>query len=180
MLNLALAITAFEAVSRPASCQLLLRRCASFRASLPPRMSADKSVTGTIYSAGADRPTVQLFTKSGCTLCDVAKEVLAGANATSPHTLEAVDITDAEHAQWWDRYKYDIPVLHVNQAYWAKHRCARPRPRAPSAWRVRGRSSRRRITLEDTLEALAEAEAGSFAARRGQPDAARMERRSSE
>ena len=30
------------------------------------------------------------------------------------HALDAVDITDPEHQEWWDRYKYDIPVLHVN------------------------------------------------------------------
>ena len=154
MLNLALAITAFEAASRPASCQLLLRRCASFRASLPPRMSADKSVTGTIYSAGADRPTVQLFTKAGCTLCDVAKEVLAGANAASPHTLEAVDITDEANSAWWGKYKYDIPVLHVDGKYWAKHR----------------------ISLEDSLEALKQASDDEFEARKGEPDAERLER----
>ena len=80
----------------------------------------------------------------------IQKEVLAGANAASPHTLEAVDITDAEHAQWWDRYKYDIPVLHVNQAYWAKHRrAAQPlAPRRPSAFdaapRATGSRSRTR------------------------------------
>jgi len=54
------------------------------------------SVSGTVYSAGDDAPTVQLFTKAGCTLCDVAKGVLASASAEAPHTLEAVDITDED------------------------------------------------------------------------------------
>ena len=54
------------------------------------------SVSGTVYSAGDDAPTVQLFTKAGCTLCDVAKGVLASASAEQPHTLEAVDITDED------------------------------------------------------------------------------------
>ena len=86
-------------------------------------MCSGESVTGTVYAADADRPTVQLFTKAGCTLCDVAKEVLAGVRPDRPHTLEAIDITDPEHSNWWGKYKYDIPVLHINGMYWAKHRC---------------------------------------------------------
>ena len=81
------------------------------------------SVTGIIYDAQtAGSPTVSLFTKEGCTLCDKAVEVLRQAAETQPHTLRAVDITDAEHEQWWGRYKYDIPVLHIDDVYWAKHR----------------------------------------------------------
>lgn len=80
------------------------------------------SVSGVIYEAPSDRPLVQLFTKRGCTLCDQAKDVLARAAMERPHTLEAVDITDPENMQYWDRYKYDIPVLSINGIYWAKHR----------------------------------------------------------
>ena len=119
------------------------------------RMCAPESVTGVVYSADADRPTVQLFTKAGCTLCDVAKGVLASASAESPHTLEAIDITDADKAEWWDKYKYDIPVLHINNVYWAKHR----------------------IQLDETLQALASAKDGSLSPSPGEPDAARLERK---
>lgn len=147
-----------QGLARPAA-GLMLRGSAARRLVAARMMSGDaggggESVTGVVYSAGAERPTVQLFTKAGCTLCDVAKGVLADAAIARPHTLEAVDITDAEHAEWWDKYKYDIPVLHIDNAYWAKHR----------------------ITLDETLEALDEAEQGTFAPRRGQPDAARLER----
>ena len=119
------------------------------------RLLADGSVSGVVYSAPEERPTVRLFTKAGCTLCDVAKGVLADAAAERPHTLEAVDITDPEHAAWWDKYKYDIPVLHIDGKYWAKHR----------------------ITLEASMEALAAAEEQRFEASVGEPDAARLERR---
>ena len=81
--------------------------------------SAD-SVSGIVYSAGDGQPTVELFTKAGCTLCDVAKGVLKSASAEQPHTLVAVDITDADKTEWWSKYKYDIPVLHINNIYWAK------------------------------------------------------------
>eukprot|EP00321_Phaeocystis_globosa_P009747 CAMPEP_0118825030 /NCGR_PEP_ID=MMETSP1162-20130426/11008_1 /TAXON_ID=33656 /ORGANISM="Phaeocystis Sp, Strain CCMP2710" /LENGTH=209 /DNA_ID=CAMNT_0006755681 /DNA_START=27 /DNA_END=656 /DNA_ORIENTATION=+ len=113
------------------------------------------SVSGTVYSAGDDAPTVQLFTKAGCTLCDVAKGVLASASAEQPHTLVAVDITDEDKTAWWDKYKYDIPVLHINNVYWAKHR----------------------IELDATLQALAAAKAGALEASKGEPDAGRMERK---
>ena len=76
-----------------------------------------------------------------CTLCDVAKEVLASAAEREPHTLQAVDITDADRQQWWRRYKYDIPVLHIDGKYWAKHK----------------------ITLDEAIGALGEARAGRCA-----------------
>ena len=154
-----LALVSLSEAFVPSRACLMLRSSAVRRLVVARMMSADaggggESVTGVVYSASAERPTVQLFTKAGCTLCDVAKGVLADATIARPHTLEAVDITDVDHAQWWDRYKYDIPVLHIDNTYWAKHR----------------------ITLDETLEALDEAEQGTFAPRRGEPDAGRLER----
>ncbi|EOD25917.1 hypothetical protein EMIHUDRAFT_237316 [Emiliania huxleyi CCMP1516] len=72
--------------------------------------------------ASADVPAVRLFTKEGCTLCDKVRDVLRGVTDRAPHSLEAVDITDEDHAQWLAKYKYDIPVLHLDGAYWTKHR----------------------------------------------------------
>jgi len=65
-----------------------------------------------------------------------------------------VDITDADKKQLWDRYKYDIPVLAIDGVYWTKHR----------------------VTEGDARAALAEATAGSFRERPGEPDASRLER----
>ena len=113
-----------------------------------------RSVSGVLYFARSDQPKVRLFTKAGCTLCDVAKDVLASAAAAQPHTLEAVDITDPEHAAWYDKYKYDIPVLHVDGKYWAKHR----------------------ITADAATEALTAARKQAFVESRGEPDASRLER----
>ena len=113
---------------------------------------AGKSVSGVLYSAPEDAPTVRLFTKAGCTLCDVAKGVLADAAAARPHTLEAVDITDPEHAAWYEKYKYDIPVLHIDGKYWAKHR----------------------ITIEESLDALQAASENSFEVQGGEPDSSTL------
>lgn len=120
----------------------LYHTCGRFQ--LLRRMS---SMTGVIYSGPPDKPVVRLFTKDGCTLCDQAKAVLSEAVSERPHTLESVDITDPEHTEWLDKYKYDIPVLHLNGMYWAKHR----------------------ITLEESLEALAAVESGVFESPWGEP-----------
>mmetsp|Transcript_28821 Transcript_28821/g.88155 ORF Transcript_28821/g.88155 Transcript_28821/m.88155 type:complete len:149 (-) Transcript_28821:65-511(-) len=80
-------------------------------------------VSGVAWAeADTSAPVVQLFTKEGCTLCDEAKAVLEACRSAAPHTLELVDIT--EDPALWDAYKYDIPVLHVDGSYWAKHRLA--------------------------------------------------------
>ena len=114
------------------------------------------SVSGVLYASSVPKaPLVKLYTKAGCTLCDVAKDVLASIQSQQPHSLEAVDITDPEHAEWWSKYKYDIPVLHIDGVYWAKHR----------------------ITVEQSIEALAAARDGPFEPQRGEPDAGRLERR---
>eukprot|EP00928_Gymnodinium_smaydae_P011497 TRINITY_DN14233_c0_g1_i2.p2 TRINITY_DN14233_c0_g1~~TRINITY_DN14233_c0_g1_i2.p2 ORF type:complete len:118 (+),score=22.77 TRINITY_DN14233_c0_g1_i2:33-356(+) len=79
-----------------------------------------KSVTGELYAAANDgAPVVKLFTK------------------------------DRDKRAWWDRYKYDIPVLHLNDAYWAKHR----------------------IEPEACAAGLAAARAGRFVAQPGEPNA---------
>ena len=61
------------------------------------------------YSCGrsARSPTVTLFTGAGCTLCDVAKEVLSAvADAAPPFELELVDInTELGHHA---KYKWDV------------------------------------------------------------------------
>jgi thiol-disulfide isomerase/thioredoxin len=88
------------------------------------------SVSGVIYDVENDNNdhdttiVVTLFTKEGCTLCDKVQDILQSLRSKYPHKLIAVDITDPIHKeQWYERYKYDIPVLHVNpNTYWAKHR----------------------------------------------------------
>lgn len=114
------------------------------------------SVTGSVYtSEDGDAPTVRLFTKEGCTLCDKVKDVLTTLQDELPHSLDAVDITDEENEFWHEKYKYDIPVLHVGEQYWTKHR----------------------ISEEEARDGLMEAISGSFSNRSGEPDAGEMERR---
>ena len=119
------------------------------------------SVTGSVYESGsAADPVVTLYTKEGCTLCDKAKDVLKALSAEHPHSLEAVDITDEDKEEWFDRYKYDIPVLHMDGVYWAKHRLS-------------DAEARDALTL-----ARERKDAGApFPESKGQPDASRLERK---
>mmetsp|Transcript_27609 Transcript_27609/g.57976 ORF Transcript_27609/g.57976 Transcript_27609/m.57976 type:complete len:187 (+) Transcript_27609:110-670(+) len=117
--------------------------------------NSGKSVTGPIYGDETDGiPQIKLFTKEGCTLCDKVKNVLESLRESHPHSLYAMDITDDDKQEWFSKYKYDIPVLHINDIYWTKHR----------------------LSEDDAIAAIEEASAGDFAMRSGEPDAGRLER----
>jgi len=116
-------------------------------------ISGHQSVTGPIYEQDSV-PTVKLFTKHGCTLCDKVKDVLESVREDQPHSLYAVDITDDDKQEWFSKYKYDIPVLHINDIYWTKHR----------------------LSMDDAIAGIDEASTGDFASRRGEPNASASER----
>ena len=126
------------------------------------------SVTGSVYEADNSKVVITLYTKEGCTLCDKVKDVLKQVQQDSEsevqvsHSLRQIDITDEDQQDSFDRYKYDIPVLHIgyttneeeDSVYWTKHR----------------------LTQDEAKEALAEATSGSFEPRQGRPNASAMER----
>ncbi|XP_018420560.1 PREDICTED: glutaredoxin-like protein C5orf63 homolog [Nanorana parkeri] len=65
------------------------------------------------------KPILTLFTKDPCPLCDEAKEALAPY--MDRFVLEQVDITLPDNSTWYDRYKYDIPVFHLNGQFLMMH-----------------------------------------------------------
>ncbi|KAL3941477.1 MAG: hypothetical protein SGBAC_004165 [Bacillariaceae sp.] len=85
---------------------------------------------------------------------DAHYDVLIQVKEEFPHNLEQIDITDPEHKQWFDKYKYDIPVLHMEAKFWIKHRMA----------------------VEEAREGIQEAKNGVFVERTGDPNAAAYER----
>jgi len=123
------------------------------------------SVTGPVYQDDEDDKNkngngnleVKLFTKQGCTLCVKVKDVLQELRSEVPHSLHQIDITDDCHSEWYAKYKYDIPVLHLNDRYWLKHR----------------------TTAEEARAGFLEARNGTFAVRTGEPNAEAMERKKS-
>ncbi|XP_053557605.1 glutaredoxin-like protein C5orf63 homolog [Bombina bombina] len=67
-----------------------------------------------------EKPVLTLFTKDPCPLCEEAKEILAPY--MHRFTFEQVDITLPENSAWYERYKYDIPVFHLNGRFLMMHR----------------------------------------------------------
>ncbi|XP_074851130.1 glutaredoxin-like protein C5orf63 homolog [Carettochelys insculpta] len=73
-----------------------------------------------LRAATTNIPVLTLFTKKLCPLCDEAKEELEPYK--NRFILQEVDITLPENSVWYDRYKYDIPVFHLNGQFLMKHR----------------------------------------------------------
>ncbi|KAM7375649.1 hypothetical protein PAMP_005440 [Pampus punctatissimus] len=55
-----------------------------------------------------------------CPLCDEAKEVLQPLRHR--FVFQQVDISRPENREWFDRYRWDIPVFHLNGQFVMKHR----------------------------------------------------------
>ncbi|XP_048384102.1 glutaredoxin-like protein C5orf63 homolog isoform X1 [Stegostoma tigrinum] len=68
---------------------------------------------------GKDLPILTFFTKDECILCEEAKEALIAYKHR--FILQEVDITLPENSIWFERYKYDIPVFHLNGQFLMKH-----------------------------------------------------------
>ncbi|XP_078531726.1 glutaredoxin-like protein C5orf63 homolog [Lissotriton helveticus] len=65
-------------------------------------------------------PVLTLFTKDPCPLCEEAKEELGPYKHR--FVLQEVDITLPENTDLYDRYKYDIPVFHLNGQFLMMHK----------------------------------------------------------
>lgn len=66
-------------------------------------------------------PTLTLFTKNPCSLCDVLKDELK-ARFAGRYRLVSVDIAATGNEAFYQLYKYDIPVLFIEGQYLCKHR----------------------------------------------------------
>ncbi|KAJ7335648.1 hypothetical protein JRQ81_013589 [Phrynocephalus forsythii] len=65
-------------------------------------------------------PVLTLFTKKPCPLCDEAKAVLEPYK--HKFILQEIDISLPHNSAWFEKYKYDIPVFHLNGQFLMKHR----------------------------------------------------------
>jgi glutaredoxin len=63
---------------------------------------------------------VVLYTKPGCGLCEEMKEQMLLANCGDLYTLEEVNIEN--DAELYARYRYEIPVLFINDVEAFRHR----------------------------------------------------------
>jgi glutaredoxin len=63
---------------------------------------------------------VTLYTRSGCHLCEEAKQEMRAANCANEYTLQEIDIeSDAELLR---RYQFDIPVIAIDGIEAFRHR----------------------------------------------------------
>lgn len=81
---------------------------------------AARSGSRSAWMSSCEIPTLTLYTKDNCSLCDDAKEVLK--KFPNKFELEEVDITSPENKEWFRRYRFDIPVFHFQGKYLMKHR----------------------------------------------------------
>lgn len=66
------------------------------------------------------KPKLTMYTKQQCQLCDeLVQELSPFMNRLQ---FEKVDITKPENREYFKRYRYDIPVLHINGEFLCMHR----------------------------------------------------------
>lgn len=57
---------------------------------------------------------ITFFTRPDCTLCRSALYVIERVRAKRPFLLEQIDISAEHHRKWFEVYRDDIPVVHLN------------------------------------------------------------------
>ncbi|XP_071537105.1 acetyl-CoA acetyltransferase, mitochondrial isoform X2 [Panulirus ornatus] len=72
------------------------------------------------HPKSSSKPTVTLFTKNPCPLCDVALEVLEPLK--EDFELVEVDITELGNEKWLTLYGSEIPVFYFEGQFLMKHR----------------------------------------------------------
>ena len=66
------------------------------------------------------KPHVVIYTRPDCHLCDEAKQAIQSAQCSDEYTFEEVNIeTDS---QLLESYRYDIPVIMINDVEAFRHR----------------------------------------------------------
>lgn len=65
-------------------------------------------------------PRLTFFTRDGCPLCTEARGVLERVRTRVDFDYEEVDIT--QDPEWFQEYKWDIPVVHIDGEFAFKHR----------------------------------------------------------
>lgn len=65
---------------------------------------------------------ISFFTKDDCSLCRAALYVVERVRNRIPFELEIIDIAATGNEAWFDAYKHDIPVIHINGVEHCRHR----------------------------------------------------------
>ncbi len=65
---------------------------------------------------------ITFFTRPDCSLCRGAWYVIQRVRKRIPFDLESINISLSEHKSWFDAYRNDIPVVHLNGEEIFRHR----------------------------------------------------------
>ena len=65
---------------------------------------------------------ITFFTKPECSLCDGAMFVIRRVRTQIPFEFESVDITAPGNEEWFEAYRNNIPVVHLNGQEIFRHR----------------------------------------------------------
>jgi glutaredoxin len=65
-------------------------------------------------------PTVTLYTRAGCCLCDRAKSAIEAARRRVPFDLREIDID--RHPEWLALYSDEVPVIAIDGREAFKHK----------------------------------------------------------
>ncbi|KAJ9060413.1 hypothetical protein DSO57_1014889 [Entomophthora muscae] len=63
----------------------------------------------------ASKIYLRIFTNKSCSLCDTAKEALKRINKQVAFSLEEIDIHAKGNEPWFQKYCFDVPVVHVSK-----------------------------------------------------------------
>ena len=74
-------------------------------------------------------PTVTLFTRNACHLCDTARFVIERVGRDIEFTFQIVNVDETTQTQWRERYHHHVPVVHVDGVEHARHRVDEPQLR---------------------------------------------------
>lgn len=79
-----------------------------------------KVATPYVNASERARVNMTLFSKDNCQLCDKALYVLDEIYLKKPEYkemvgLEIIDINNPLNKEWWDKYCFDVPVLHISE-----------------------------------------------------------------
>ncbi len=67
-------------------------------------------------------PTVTLFTRPDCHLCHAARYVIERVARDIPLNVEQINIDAPGQELWQVQYSEHIPVVHINDREFARHR----------------------------------------------------------
>ncbi len=63
---------------------------------------------------------IEIYSKENCQLCDEVKKIIKNVNEKIEFEIKEIDITKDD--ELFEKYKYDIPVVHINGVIAFKHR----------------------------------------------------------